>query len=240
METPEDPFGDPIGLREAAGGEASDAPSLPLAVGAPGEVLPEEPPGPAVDAEAVQGPVPGPAPDIEPGAPMGPAPEPGQDPLSDDPLPSSEALLAPAQVRAWRQYFETSQALQNRLEAQLRKHSELRLADYNLCLMLHSAPNRRLRLGDLARGMVFSPSRLSYMVSNLCGKGIIHRVEDPEDRRATLAELTEHGVEVFTAARRVHRRHVHDLFFRHLSAEEVTALDILFSRIHDALLDEDY
>ena len=232
METPKDPLGDPIGLWEAAGGEAADVPSLPLAAGAPGDVVvPEPDSGPAVEAGPVQGPDPDPAPGAEPGRAAEAAP--------DGPRPTSEALLDPAQIRAWRQYFETSQALQNRLEAQLRKHSELRLADYNLCLMLHSAPGRRLRLGDLARGMVFSPSRLSYMVSNLCGKGIIHRVEDPEDRRATLAELTEHGVEVFTAARRVHRRHVHDLFFRHLSAEEVTALDILFSRIHDALLEED-
>jgi DNA-binding MarR family transcriptional regulator len=232
VERPEDPFGEPIGLREAAGGEAPGTPPLPpgAAAGAPGEVVAPEPspvPGPAAEPEPAQGPAPG------------SGPEAGPDPIPEAPPSSPEAPLVPAQVRAWRQYFETSQALQNRLEAQLRKHSELRLADYNLCLMLHSAPNRRLRLGDLARGMVFSPSRLSYMVSNLCGKGIIHRVEDPEDRRATLAELTEHGVEVFTAARRFHRRHVHDLFFRHLSAEEVTALEILFSRIHDALLEED-
>ncbi|WP_129657072.1 MarR family winged helix-turn-helix transcriptional regulator [Rothia halotolerans] len=236
METPEDPFGDPIGLWEAAGGEAADMPPLPLAAGAPGDVDgPEPASGPAAEAGAVQGSDPDPALGVEPGGVAEAAPG----PAPDTPLPAPEALLAPAQVRAWRQYFETSQALQNRLEAQLRKHSELRLADYNLCLMLHSAPDRRLRLGDLARGMVFSPSRLSYMVSTLCGKGIIHRVEDPEDRRATLAELTDHGVEVFTAARRVHRRHVHDLFFRHLSSEEVTALEILFSRIHQALLEED-
>jgi DNA-binding MarR family transcriptional regulator len=228
VERPEDPFGDPIGLWEAAGGEASGAPPLPLGppAGPPGDVVVPEP-----------SPISGSAAEPEPA--VGPAPEAEPNPTGEGPSRSPEALLAPAQIRAWRQYFETSQALQNRLEAQLRKHSELRLADYNLCLMLHSAPNRRLRLGDLARGMVFSPSRLSYMVSNLCGKGIIHRVEDPEDRRATLAELTEHGVEVFTAARRVHRRHVHDLFFRHLSAEEVTVLEILFSRIHDRLLEED-
>lgn len=148
---------------------------------------------------------------------------------------SSDAVLTPAQVRAWRQYFETSQALQNRLEVLLRKQSELRLADYNLCLMLYSAPDRRLRLGDLARGMVFSPSRLSYQVSNLCGRGIIHRVEDPEDGRATLAELTEHGVEVFTAARRAHRRHVRELFMRHLTEEETAQLERIFARVGERL-----
>ena len=44
-----------------------------------------------------------------------------------------------------------------------------------LLLLLYAAPEGRLRMGELASGMVFSPSRITYQVKTLVARGLIER-----------------------------------------------------------------
>lgn len=149
-----------------------------------------------------------------------------------------EPVDADAQIKAasWRQFFETSQMLTNRLEQLLRKDTALRLADYDVCQLLYNAPDHRLRLGDIAHIMVFSPSRLSYQVGVLCDKGVLRRIEDASDGRAAFAELTSHGVDVFLQARETHRQHVNEILNDLLSVEEAESIERLFAQVRQRLL----
>lgn len=60
--------------------------------------------------------------------------------------------------RGWRAYIEGSLRLITRLEEDLRP-TGLSLADYHVLVVLSEAPDRRLRMGELADRLVFSPSR---------------------------------------------------------------------------------
>lgn len=150
-----------------------------------------------------------------------------------------EPVDADAQIReaSWRQFFETSQMLTNRLEQLLRKDTALRLADYDVCQLLYNAPDHRMRLGDIAHIMVFSPSRLSYQVGVLCDKGGLRRIEDVSDGRAAFAELTSHGLDVFLKAREAHRGHVDALIKDLVSVEEAQIVEQLFARVRKRLLE---
>ena len=149
----------------------------------------------------------------------------------ESPVGSEERIRSDA----WRQYFETSQMLLNKLEQLLRKDTALRLADYDVCQLLYHAKDRRLRLGDIAHEMVFSPSRLNYQVGVLCEKGILRRIEDTTDGRAAFAELTSHGVQVFLEAQEIHKRHVGDMFNGLVSLEEAETVESVFTRVRKVL-----
>ncbi|TFI41554.1 MarR family transcriptional regulator, partial [Micrococcus endophyticus] len=83
------------------------------------------------------------------------------------------------------------------LERGLKKNSGMSLADYNLLLLLYEAPEGRLRMGELASGMVFSPSRITYQVKTLVARGLIERRAAECDRRGFEAVLTDEGRTAF-------------------------------------------
>ncbi len=142
-------------------------------------------------------------------------------------------------ARAWRAFFETSAIISDRMEKRLHSSTGLRLTDYNLMLLLAEADNHQLRMGELAEGMVFSPSRLSYQVKSLEKRGMITRFADPEDRRGMTAQLTDEGREVFEQASRLHGQHIKQLFHPALDDEEARTLQLICDQIKATATAED-
>lgn len=139
--------------------------------------------------------------------------------------------MATSRVSMWRAYFESSVLLQNALDEQFRATSDLSLFEYNVLLLLDEAPERRLRMGDLARGMVFSSSRLTYQVGVLEKRGLVCRERDVRDARVIHACMTDLGKEKFDASGRSHLMAVRRLFLDDLSTDEVATLEAVFTRL---------
>ncbi|MCH8564705.1 MarR family transcriptional regulator [Nesterenkonia sp. LB17] len=138
-------------------------------------------------------------------------------------------------ARAWRSFFETSAIISDRMEKRLHSSTGLRLTDYNLMLLLAEAEDNQLRMGELAEGMVFSPSRLSYQVKSLQKRGLIDRFADAEDRRGMTAQLTEEGHRVFEQASRLHATHIKQLFHPALDDAEADTLRQICEQIKDTV-----
>ena len=68
-----------------------------------------------------------------------------------------------------------------------------RMAYYLILAMLSDVPGRTLRMSDLAAVTQSSQSRLSHAVSRLERNGWVRRTPCPDDRRSTLAQLTDAG-----------------------------------------------
>lgn len=139
--------------------------------------------------------------------------------------------------QAWRAYFEATALLQDRIERHLKEQMDLTLGDYNLLLLLSEAPEHRLRMGQLASRMVFSPSRLTYQVKNLEARGLVTRQACSDDRRGSEAELTEAGRRLFRQAAAVHARQVRQEFLDQLDEHETETLLQVFSRLGRSLED---
>ena len=67
------------------------------------------------------------------------------------------------------------------------------MAYYLILAMLSEVPGRTLRMSDLAAVTQSSQSRLSHAVSRLERNGWVRRTPCPDDRRSTLAQLTDAG-----------------------------------------------
>lgn len=110
----------------------------------------------------------------------------------------------------------------NALDRQLRDEAGMTHDDYEILARLHRAPNRTLRMSELARDVGFSPSRLSHAVARMEEEGWITRAPTPDDRRGTDAILTDVGVGVVEAATPAHLALVKRLVFETLGQERAS------------------
>nr|MDT0656605.1 MarR family transcriptional regulator [Micromonospora sp. DSM 115978] len=143
--------------------------------------------------------------------------------------------LEPDRLAAWRSYIEASQRLFTRLEEDLRADSELTFADYHVLVLLAEAPRHRLRMGQLASKLVFSPSRLTYQISAMQRRGLVMREACPDDRRGSEAVLTATGLETLRAAAPHHLTSVRTHLMDDLDDAEVACLERIFTRLGERL-----
>ena len=134
--------------------------------------------------------------------------------------------------QTWRTFLMAVHLLDAALDRQLRHDSGIPHAYYQILVMLSEAPNRELTMTRLARLLRSSPSRLSHAAARLEAEGLIRRFKRPGDRRTTLVELTERGMEVLRKAADGHVREVRRLVFDILDRDQVTQLH----RISEAML----
>jgi DNA-binding MarR family transcriptional regulator len=144
--------------------------------------------------------------------------------------------LEPAEMRAWLGYVATSTLLESALDRQLQRDSGMPHAYYQVLAMLSDAPGRTLRMSDLAAMTQSSQSRLSHAVSRLEDNGWIVRSQCPDDRRGTLATLTEQGRRVLEEAAPGHVQTVRRHLFDRLTPEQVRQLGDILDTVLDGLL----
>jgi len=125
---------------------------------------------------------------------------------------------------AWVSLLATVSLLEAALDRQLQRDSGMPHAYYQILAMLSETPGRSLRMTDLAGLTQSSQSRLSHAVSRLETNGWVRRTPCPNDRRSTLAQLTEAGYSALAAAAPGHVRSVRENLFDHLSRDQVESL----------------
>ena len=139
--------------------------------------------------------------------------------------------LSPAEQRAWRAYLQSVQQLQAQLDRELERDTGMPLAYYQILAMLSEAPERSLRMNDLATRTWSSRSRLSHAVDRLEERGWVQRMSSPSDKRGALAVLTDAGFEVLAAAAPRHVESVRRHVFDRLTPEQVQQLDAISALI---------
>ena len=104
-------------------------------------------------------------------------------PLSDREMRTVEAMTA---LRI------TARMTRQLMDRWADKHglSEGRL---HVLFQLSAAPNHRLPLGELADHLDVSPRNVTGLIDHLEQDGLVERIDDPEDRRLTYAQLTPAG-----------------------------------------------
>lgn len=138
--------------------------------------------------------------------------------------PEDDRWLAQDELSAWMSYVAATALLESALDRQLQRDSGMPHAYYQILAMLSEVPGRTLRMSDLASITQSSQSRLSHAVSRLECKGWVRRVPCPDDRRSTLATLTDAGFEALAEAAPGHVRTVREHMFDRLTCEQVAQL----------------
>src|SRR3954447_5026145 len=142
--------------------------------------------------------------------------------------------LNETEQRSWRTFIESSWALHTRLEDELRAATGLSMNDYHVLVVLSEAPERRLRMGELAGRLVFSPSRVTYQISSMVRRGLVRKQSCPEDGRGQEAVLTDEGLAALEAAAPLHLITVRDSFIDRLDTEELAVIARVFEKVRKA------
>jgi DNA-binding MarR family transcriptional regulator len=148
---------------------------------------------------------------------------------------ADERWLTPGELDAWLSYVATSTLLESALDRQLQRDSGMPHAYYQILAMLSEVPDRTLRMSDLAAVTQSSQSRLSHAVSRLERNGWVTRMPCPDDRRSTLAHLTDAGFAALAAAAPGHVRTVRTHLFDRLSCEQVGQLRSILKAVLSGL-----
>jgi DNA-binding MarR family transcriptional regulator len=142
------------------------------------------------------------------------------------------------QLRAWKALIVVTQLLPSALDRQLQADSGLAHSDYAVLATLSEAPDRKLRMSELATLMDYSQSRLSHAMTRIEKAGWVLREPCLEDKRVQYAMLTECGQEVLANAAPGHVAQVRRLVFDHLTSPEVQQLGAIAERILNQLVPE--
>ncbi|MEV7039605.1 MarR family transcriptional regulator [Amycolatopsis sp. NPDC051061] len=132
-------------------------------------------------------------------------------------LPTTEEL------RVWRGFIETAEALRVELGARLQAECGLSPGDYAVLLALSEAEGRRLRSSQLADDVGWERSRLSHHLGRMEKRGLLRREECATDNRGAEVVLTPEGSAAFRNATVPHLTAVRELFVDALTPEQLAA-----------------
>ena len=139
--------------------------------------------------------------------------------------------LTSAELLAWRGFLRAHATVVRALEVDLQAEHDLPLASYDVLVQLSEAPERRLRMTELADRVLLSRSGLTRLADRLERDGLLTRVACPSDARGTLAVLTDEGLLRLEKAWPSHRRSVEQHVTGRYTAEEIKVLGDLLDKL---------
>ncbi len=141
--------------------------------------------------------------------------------------------LSPEELAVWRSFLRAHARLMRTLETELAGAGQLPLASYDVLVQLAEAPQRRLRMTELAESVLLSRSGITRLVDRLERDGLVRREPCTDDARGTYAVITDDGVDRLREAARVHLSGVNTHFAGRFDRRELARLGQLLRRLAD-------
>lgn len=139
--------------------------------------------------------------------------------------------LSAEEQSAWRAFLVATQTLFSTVEGQLQRDSGIPHGYYEILVKLSEAPDRSLRMSQLAEASTSSKSRLSHAVARLEDRGWVERLDCPTDRRGQIARLTDVGFAALDGAAPGHVEQVRRSLFDRLTPAQVVQLAAISAAI---------
>ena len=147
-------------------------------------------------------------------------------------------LLHPSEMTPWSRYIVASRRLLEALDSDLEPH-DVSMADYEILAQLSDAPDRRMRMSELADLAMLSRSRLSHRMKVMEKAGWVKRESSPTDKRGYFAVMTPKGWKAIVAAAPDHVESVRTRFVDHLTKADQVVLAEIFERVSKSLRESD-
>ncbi len=144
---------------------------------------------------------------------------------------TSSAPLTPEEEAAWRALGRAVLVIPRVLDADLLASQGLGMTEYSVLMNLSEAPDRSLRMSELANYVSISVSGLTRVVERLSRQGLVERVRAESDRRGQVAVLTPAGLERLERAWPTHLASVRHHVMDHLRGLDLAAVAEAFSSI---------
>ena len=138
----------------------------------------------------------------------------------------------PEQLQALFALMEAASLLQHQIEQHLRQEGDISWVQFQLLGRLADADDP-LTMTQLADGVVYSRSGLTYQAGLLEKAGLISRDASADDDRATLVTITGAGRDLFGRLLPGHVRVTRRLLFDSLSDQDTRQLGEIMTRARD-------
>jgi len=135
-------------------------------------------------------------------------------------MPKRKALT-PAEERLWRALIRIVISLPRLLETDILRSTGLTSNEYITLMSLSEAPNRELRMADLAHAAALSPSRITRLVEDLQSRGFVAKRPSSSDGRGNVAILTTQGLAKLKSAYPEHLASVRRRVFDHMEPASI-------------------
>ena len=132
--------------------------------------------------------------------------------------------LSPTEEALWRALMRIVKVLPRNLDTDLIRGAGLTASEYTTIMTLSEAPNRELRMTDLANTTGLSASRTTRLVDDLQSRGWVTKVASSSDGRGNVARLTPRGMAKLKSAWPVHLASVRTRFLDHIEDSSVSQL----------------
>ena len=134
----------------------------------------------------------------------------------------------------WRQAathtLHTALLLKALLEEHLQEQTDLLLADNEALLNLAHA-DQPLRMSDIANRLILSRGGTTKVIDRLETMGYVERLPDPDDRRATVVDITDAGRDAMGRARAVIDEGLKATWAEHVTDEEAAVIVDVMDRV---------
>ncbi len=105
---------------------------------------------------------------------------------------------------------------------------------FETLVRLHRTPGRATRMNEMATQVSFPPSSFSRLIDRMEAEGLVERVPDPTNRRATLLQATPTGEARLAEALAAHEQSAQVHFADCLTDKEMDALETITRKLRDA------
>ena len=144
------------------------------------------------------------------------------------------ASLDAAQLAAYFALMDVAGLLRHAVEQQLREDGDLSYVQFQLLARLAlDSPTGSERMTDLADGVVYSRSGLTYQAGLLEKVGLVVRAPSAEDERSVTVTVTDAGRDVIARVIPGHVEVLRQQLFAPLSLADTTALSDLLSPVRE-------
>jgi DNA-binding MarR family transcriptional regulator len=148
-------------------------------------------------------------------------------------MPDPPRSLDPVQLGAYFALIEVVGLLRHAVEQQLREAGDVSYVQFQLLARLGDSPTGSHRMTDLADGVVYSRSALTYQAGLLAKRGLVTRATSPDDERGVTVTITHTGRELLAKVMPGHAKVIDHLLFEPLSREDAKALADLLAPVRD-------
>jgi DNA-binding MarR family transcriptional regulator len=147
-------------------------------------------------------------------------------------LAGGVAAITPQELAIWRMLQRVQVRITRNLESDLLLEHDLALASYDVLTQLSDAPDRRLRMNDLADRVLLSRSGLTRLIDRLQREGLVHREACTSDARGLYAVLTDTGSARLADATPTYLRGVRTQVLDILAPAELRQCAVMLAKLH--------
>lgn len=141
--------------------------------------------------------------------------------------------LDPQQLRTYFALMEVSSLLAHAVEQHLRNDGDLSYVQFQILARLNDSPTGQHRMTDLADGVVYSRSGLTYQAGLLEKAGLITRTPSPDDERSTTVTITDAGRALVAQVMPGHVDVVRRLLLDPLTHQDLSTLSAVLTQVRD-------